>query len=233
MGELIKNYVNGLTFIHRNVDSLYDTMCIAIEKPEYICGKLSNRGYLYSQDRQIPSISTHIDEILGIYYTLLLSDDNNNTYYKLVDKSDGTDTDTVPRSISSSRDINNNSSRKQQQYQYSSKSKSAAARYEFGGLISLLSEGDGEGEQLKKCKDTIETITDDSDSIRRIINNTVVVGTNTTTTTTDDDTTDININNNEKNNNEKKNKRRNYYIISTYINYKLFLLFNISPYQNV
>ena len=69
MGEYVKNGVNGLTYKHRDVDDLRGAMQQAIDEPERMA-KLGERGYLYSDDGQIPSDEQHINEVILDYCDL-------------------------------------------------------------------------------------------------------------------------------------------------------------------
>ena len=70
MGELVRNGVNGLTFKHRDAQSLADAMEKAIYQPERL-KDLGRRGYLYSPDGQVPSIDNHLSELQELYLSLL------------------------------------------------------------------------------------------------------------------------------------------------------------------
>ena len=67
--ELVKDGVNGLTFTHRDASSLGQTILRVIQQPD-ILDKLSQVGYLDSKDGQVPSIETHVDQLIGLYSTL-------------------------------------------------------------------------------------------------------------------------------------------------------------------
>ena len=69
MSELVRDGVNGLTFEHRKSASLARTMLRVVEEPQ-ILNQLSQRGYLYSDDGQVPSIETHVDQLLELYSNL-------------------------------------------------------------------------------------------------------------------------------------------------------------------
>jgi len=58
MGELIKNGINGLTFQHRSVQHLADTMQKVIDRSHNI-EALSKRGYLGSESGDIHNIENH------------------------------------------------------------------------------------------------------------------------------------------------------------------------------
>ena len=66
MGELVINGVNGLTFEHRNADSLAEAMQKALEQPAGM-RYLGEQGYLYSADGQIPCIQEHTEFLLGLF----------------------------------------------------------------------------------------------------------------------------------------------------------------------
>jgi len=66
MGELVKDCVNGLTFTHRDVDSLAVAMQKALKNPSHL-KILANRGYLGSYDGQIPCIHTHVKNLVKLY----------------------------------------------------------------------------------------------------------------------------------------------------------------------
>ena len=69
MSELVRDGVNGLTFQHRNSASLAEAMLRVVEEPK-ILDQLSQRGYLYSHDGQVPSIEAHVDQLLALYSNL-------------------------------------------------------------------------------------------------------------------------------------------------------------------
>lgn len=66
MGEFVVDGVNGLTFSHRDADSLADAMRRAIDNPHRL-EQLGRRGYLFSESGDIPTIESHITEILNVY----------------------------------------------------------------------------------------------------------------------------------------------------------------------
>jgi glycosyltransferase involved in cell wall biosynthesis len=59
MGEYVGHEVNGLLYEHRNIDSLAEQMQRFVDNPEF-AEKLGQRGYLFSDDGQIPAIEQHI-----------------------------------------------------------------------------------------------------------------------------------------------------------------------------
>ncbi|CAF4061020.1 unnamed protein product [Rotaria sp. Silwood2] len=73
MSELVKDGVNGLLFTHRNVSSLAQVILRAIQQPDLL-DKLNQHGYLYSNDEQVPSIESHVDQLIDLYSTLTKGD---------------------------------------------------------------------------------------------------------------------------------------------------------------
>ncbi len=69
MKEYVQHNVNGLLFEHRNKDDLQRKMQYALEHPQEM-KQLGQRGYLYSQDGNIPSIQEHCQKLTEIYQTL-------------------------------------------------------------------------------------------------------------------------------------------------------------------
>jgi hypothetical protein len=67
--ELVKDGVNGLTFTHRDALSLAQVMLRAIQQSDTF-DKLGQHGYLYSDDGQVPSIESHVDQLIDLYSTL-------------------------------------------------------------------------------------------------------------------------------------------------------------------
>lgn len=70
MAELVQNNVNGLTFDHRDSSSLMDCMLLALQQPHKM-QDLGGKGYLHSDDGNIPSLESHVQEILGLYTRIL------------------------------------------------------------------------------------------------------------------------------------------------------------------
>jgi len=58
-----------LTFTHRDASSLAQAILRAIQQPN-ILDKLGQHGYLYSDDGQVPSIESHVDQLIDLYSTL-------------------------------------------------------------------------------------------------------------------------------------------------------------------
>ncbi|WP_051633251.1 glycosyltransferase [Thermonema rossianum] len=70
MAEYVQDGVNGLLFEHRNVKSLLQKMQYAVQNPN-IMKQLGKRGYLYSEDGQVPDIQSHCRELEKIYESLI------------------------------------------------------------------------------------------------------------------------------------------------------------------
>ena len=66
MREYVQHNVNGLLFEHRNVDSLFEQLKFAVENPDYI-KSLGQRGYLYSENGEVPDIKEHCKKLEDIY----------------------------------------------------------------------------------------------------------------------------------------------------------------------
>ena len=72
MAEYVRDGVNGLLFKHRDVESLSEKMeNLAVDKKLYI--KLSQNGYLYSNDGNIPSINEHTRQLEKVYFDIATS----------------------------------------------------------------------------------------------------------------------------------------------------------------
>lgn len=70
MKEYVAHNVNGLLFEHRNADSLYEQLKFAVENPEYM-QSLGQRGYLYSENGEVPSIKEHCEILTGMYKKII------------------------------------------------------------------------------------------------------------------------------------------------------------------
>jgi glycosyltransferase involved in cell wall biosynthesis/MoaA/NifB/PqqE/SkfB family radical SAM enzyme len=77
MGEFVKDGVNGLTFTHRDPNSLASSMIKALNNPENLA-TLGIRGYLYSSSGDIPGIVEHTKEIVSIYHKAIKRRQNLN-----------------------------------------------------------------------------------------------------------------------------------------------------------
>ncbi|MDG6912526.1 MAG: glycosyltransferase family 4 protein [Nitrososphaerota archaeon] len=62
MGELVRHGLNGWTYAHRDVRALTGRLQDAINNPERLL-TLGRRGYLESQDGQVPSIEEHVSRL--------------------------------------------------------------------------------------------------------------------------------------------------------------------------
>ncbi|AVP87926.1 Glycosyl transferase, group 1 / radical SAM family protein [Candidatus Phycorickettsia trachydisci] len=69
MAEYVKDGVNGLLFEHRDFMSLSAKMKL-LTQDTALYKKLTENGYLYSDDGQIPSIESHVREVEKIYKDL-------------------------------------------------------------------------------------------------------------------------------------------------------------------
>lgn len=70
MKEFVNHKKNGLLFEHRNRESLTKQMKFAVNNPSAM-KTMGEKGYLYSETGQIPSIEDHGKQILELYNNLL------------------------------------------------------------------------------------------------------------------------------------------------------------------
>ncbi|MEK9138545.1 MAG: glycosyltransferase, partial [Bacteroidota bacterium] len=70
MAEYIHHEVNGLLFKHRNPKSLSRQMQRLVDAPEFAI-KLGKRGYLQSEDGNVPTIEKHTRDIEELYASLI------------------------------------------------------------------------------------------------------------------------------------------------------------------
>lgn len=70
MREYVQHQVNGLLFQHRNPDDLAKQMQWAVDHPDGF-RSLGKRGYLYSEDGNVPDITYHADQLTHLYQTLV------------------------------------------------------------------------------------------------------------------------------------------------------------------
>ncbi|MFW0094786.1 MAG: glycosyltransferase family 4 protein [Coxiella endosymbiont of Haemaphysalis qinghaiensis] len=70
MAEYVHHKVNGLLFQHRNVHALSKQMQRLVDNPAW-AKKLGSRGYLQSEDGNIPNLASHIAAIEKIYLRLI------------------------------------------------------------------------------------------------------------------------------------------------------------------
>jgi len=66
MAEHIQHEVNGLLFNHRDIESLTKQMQRLIDNPSW-ASQLGSKGYLYTDDGNIPEIGAHTQKIEEIY----------------------------------------------------------------------------------------------------------------------------------------------------------------------
>lgn len=69
MKEYVEDGTNGLLFKHRDINSLAQQMQKIVDNPT-LANTLGNRGYLYSQNGDIPSIEEHVKHIEAIYHRI-------------------------------------------------------------------------------------------------------------------------------------------------------------------
>ncbi len=69
MAEFIKDGLNGLTFRHRDIKSLSETMQKVVDNPSLI-DDLGQRGYINSPDGNVLSQDMHIEKIIHYYRRL-------------------------------------------------------------------------------------------------------------------------------------------------------------------
>lgn len=70
MKEYVQHNVNGLLFEHRNQDSLVEQLNYAIKNQKYM-SQLGEKGYLHSQDGNVPNINDHCIELEKLYQSCL------------------------------------------------------------------------------------------------------------------------------------------------------------------
>lgn len=70
MAEYVHHEVNGLLFEHRSFAALAEQMQRFLDAPE-LAAKLGSRGYVFSQDGDIPDIDTHVQDIEALYQRVL------------------------------------------------------------------------------------------------------------------------------------------------------------------
>jgi len=70
MGEYVKHNVNGLLYEHRNINDLTKQMQTLLNDPS-LAQRLGEKGYLFSDDGQIPGIEMHIHDLENHYKKLI------------------------------------------------------------------------------------------------------------------------------------------------------------------
>lgn len=78
MAEYVHHEVNGLLFEHRNEQSLAEQMQRLLDYPNWAI-QLGQRGYLFSPDKNIPSIQEHVRQVEQIYSKVLENKQNMST----------------------------------------------------------------------------------------------------------------------------------------------------------
>jgi glycosyltransferase involved in cell wall biosynthesis/MoaA/NifB/PqqE/SkfB family radical SAM enzyme len=66
MAEYVHHEENGLLFTHRSYDALAEQMQRFVDDPA-LAERLGRRGYLYSEDGNIPDVGEHVREIEALY----------------------------------------------------------------------------------------------------------------------------------------------------------------------
>lgn len=75
MAEYVAHEVNGLLYRHRSVESLVEQMQRLADEPQ-LAHRLGQRGYLYSDDGQIPDIGRHVKDVEALYAKVLARRDS-------------------------------------------------------------------------------------------------------------------------------------------------------------
>ncbi|WP_417532170.1 glycosyltransferase [Marinobacter lipolyticus] len=71
MGEYVQHEVNGLLYEHRVVSSLSQQMQRLVDDPE-LARQLGQRGYLFSDDGEIPDIQSHVVDLEEQYKRVMI-----------------------------------------------------------------------------------------------------------------------------------------------------------------
>lgn len=79
MAEYVLHEINGLLFNHRSSESLTLQMQRLVDDPD-LAQDLGKRGYLFSEDGEIPGINEHAT-ILSNHYRQVISEKKNSTIY--------------------------------------------------------------------------------------------------------------------------------------------------------
>ncbi|MFD2914775.1 glycosyltransferase [Psychroserpens luteus] len=66
MKEYVQHQKNGLLFKHRDVDALAEQLNYAVSNPDKM-KTYGEKGYLYSENGDVPDIKVHCNELLSIY----------------------------------------------------------------------------------------------------------------------------------------------------------------------
>lgn len=76
MKEYVQHNINGLLFEHRNTNALAEQLKFAVLNPEKM-KQLGEKGYLYSENGNVPNIQEHCIELEKIYKNhISIKDDN-------------------------------------------------------------------------------------------------------------------------------------------------------------
>jgi glycosyltransferase involved in cell wall biosynthesis/MoaA/NifB/PqqE/SkfB family radical SAM enzyme len=75
MAEYVRHEINGLLFEHRNPTALAAAMQRILDEPG-LAGRLGERGYLYSDDGNVPEIRAHVSAIEDLYAQVLARRDS-------------------------------------------------------------------------------------------------------------------------------------------------------------
>lgn len=67
MAEYVRHGENGLLFRPRDAYALADQMQKLVDSPK-LGERLGERGYLYSDDGSVPSVESHVDQLLSLYH---------------------------------------------------------------------------------------------------------------------------------------------------------------------
>ena len=70
MTEYTHHEINGLLFKHRNINDLV-TQLDRLSNDKKLSAKLGQRGYIYSDDGNIPCIKEHVKTLENIYIDLI------------------------------------------------------------------------------------------------------------------------------------------------------------------
>ncbi|MGE6473453.1 glycosyltransferase [Serratia proteamaculans] len=70
MGEYVQHQVNGLLYKHRDIDDLAAQMQRLLDDPA-LARQLGERGYLFSNDGDIPAIDQHIVDLEALYQRVM------------------------------------------------------------------------------------------------------------------------------------------------------------------
>ena len=70
MGEYVQHEVNGLLYQHRDVEDLTRQMQRLLDDPA-LAQQLGSRGYLFSEDGEIPAIDQHIIDLEALYQRVM------------------------------------------------------------------------------------------------------------------------------------------------------------------